>query len=674
MSNSPYRMTISRNVLNHLGLNLYSNTPAVLAEVIANAWDADATKVKVDFDIENKIITVEDNGTGMNLTDVNEKYLRVGYQKRIREGYETGKGRKPMGRKGIGKLSLFSIANKITIYTKKAEQQEGEAFELDAEDIRRQIADENPSDEKPYIPRKISFNDKIEENGTKIIISDLKKVRLTQASVNGLKTRIARRFGLASDQSDFEIYVAGEKVTLADRDYFHKAQFLFQYGEQEYHSFCKNLDKDDNGKLQNFVQNNSFDIFDENDKKGKFAINGWIAIARSSSDLVDIDEPGSNLNKITIVVRGKVAQEDILHEFRIGHMMTKFMFGEIHADFLDSDDPEEMDIATTSRQRIIEDDPRYIALKKFLESEIRHIGIETDRLRAEIGLQEAISTNPYVEKWYKGIKANSQRKLAKKIFEAIGKAAVDADLKNELYANGMIVFQTLKINDALEELEKIDQSNLDIYLKCLSNVDAIEAERYHDIVKGRLTIINSLQKKVDDKVYESELRDYIVEHLWLLDPAWERATTYMAMEERLQKVIAGVPVLGKHVRLDIRYRRISAAHVVIELKRPGVRPDKTEIERQLNKYKDALRVELEKDESEKIYPIESVCILEKFPRRWDNPELRNDDERSLIPHRMRILTYQELINNAHSAYSKFYEASSVSEEFNILLSNVRSFK
>ena len=38
-------MTISRNVLNHLGLNLYSNTPAVLAEVIANAWDADATGI-----------------------------------------------------------------------------------------------------------------------------------------------------------------------------------------------------------------------------------------------------------------------------------------------------------------------------------------------------------------------------------------------------------------------------------------------------------------------------------------------------------------------------------------------------------------------------------------------------------------------------------------------------
>ncbi len=39
----PYSMTLSLNVLNHLGLNLYSNAPAVLAEAVANGWDADAT-------------------------------------------------------------------------------------------------------------------------------------------------------------------------------------------------------------------------------------------------------------------------------------------------------------------------------------------------------------------------------------------------------------------------------------------------------------------------------------------------------------------------------------------------------------------------------------------------------------------------------------------------------
>ena len=68
-------MTISLNVLNHMGLNLYSNTPAVLAEVIANSWDADATGVDVQFDVDNKTITVTDDGCGMSLEDVNGKYL-----------------------------------------------------------------------------------------------------------------------------------------------------------------------------------------------------------------------------------------------------------------------------------------------------------------------------------------------------------------------------------------------------------------------------------------------------------------------------------------------------------------------------------------------------------------------------------------------------------------------
>jgi hypothetical protein len=38
-------MTLSPNVLNHLGINLYTNVPAVLAETVANAWDADAEHV-----------------------------------------------------------------------------------------------------------------------------------------------------------------------------------------------------------------------------------------------------------------------------------------------------------------------------------------------------------------------------------------------------------------------------------------------------------------------------------------------------------------------------------------------------------------------------------------------------------------------------------------------------
>ena len=118
MSNK-YAMSISLNVLNHLGLHLYSNTPAVLAEVIANAWDADANTVTVDFDLNDKTITITDDGHGMDLDDINQKYLYVGFQKRDGGHIRTLSGRQPMGRKGIGKLSLFSIANKFEVFSRK---------------------------------------------------------------------------------------------------------------------------------------------------------------------------------------------------------------------------------------------------------------------------------------------------------------------------------------------------------------------------------------------------------------------------------------------------------------------------------------------------------------------------------------------------------------------------
>ena len=49
-NSSKYQMTINLNVLNHLGINLYSNIPAVLSEIVANSWDADATEVDIQIE------------------------------------------------------------------------------------------------------------------------------------------------------------------------------------------------------------------------------------------------------------------------------------------------------------------------------------------------------------------------------------------------------------------------------------------------------------------------------------------------------------------------------------------------------------------------------------------------------------------------------------------------
>ena len=57
-----YEITMDLQVLNHLGLNLYSSMPAVIAEVVANAWDADAKEVTIS--IGDDEIVISDNGCG----------------------------------------------------------------------------------------------------------------------------------------------------------------------------------------------------------------------------------------------------------------------------------------------------------------------------------------------------------------------------------------------------------------------------------------------------------------------------------------------------------------------------------------------------------------------------------------------------------------------------------
>ena len=675
MADSKYRMRISLNVLNHLGLNLYSNIPSVLSEAIANAWDADATRVQIFLDKEAKEITVIDNGVGMDLDDINEKYLIVGYQKRGNQpAFRTPGGRKPMGRKGIGKLSLFSIANKIFVYSQKNDS-EKESFLMDAEKIKEKIDEENPASSGIYEPEQVKFSVDLNDHGTVVKITDLKADRLTQLTADSLRKRIARRFGIIDDPlGSFEISVNEKIVSLVERDYFHKARFLFQYGDHDYAQHCAKLDLDESNKKMVFKRNHQFNNSGELTEDGEFAIGGWIAIARHSNDLDD-RQLDDNLNKITIVVRGKVAQEDILQEFRLGGMITKYIFGEVHADFLDEDGKE--DIATSSRQKFNENDPRYIAVKQFVGNELRDIWAQTNSLKEKQGVKEALSSNDFVKEWYENLRPRKLRKSAEKIFGLIDQAGVDESLKSEFYANGVLAFERLKMDYATNLLQFIDANNFKEFIEYLSNVDVMEANAYYEIVSERLRIIEKIKEDVDKDVKERVLQDYIFDHLWLLDPAWERATEYKHIEERIEAAIEATKSTergtgkGKPIRVDIRYRRVGGAHVIIELKRPSRSLSKLDIESQLRRYRRAVKKEIAKSEAS-TFPIKSVCILGKLPQSWDDPTTRKEDEESLKPLGIQVMTYDELIDNAYSAYSKFVKAIEPVNELKALIENIRS--
>jgi hypothetical protein len=254
MSEPEYTMRISLNILDHLGVNLYSDVPPVLSEVVANSWDADASEVDIDIDIEHGKITITDNGHGMTLNNMNKKYLTVGYDRRNDDKKQNmvrtaEYDRHIMGRKGIGKLALFSIADTVEVQSVTEEGKHG--FVMSAQKIKEQSRKEQNSREEvtPYHPDPLP-DDKImlDKNGTRITLTKL-KTRVTKATSNALKKRLARRFSIIGSEHNFTVKINGDPVGVADRSYFHRLQYLWHYGKdsEKYVKMC-NLEKPKDGE------------------------------------------------------------------------------------------------------------------------------------------------------------------------------------------------------------------------------------------------------------------------------------------------------------------------------------------------------------------------------------------------------------------------------------------
>ena len=654
-----YRMTLSLHVLNELGINLYSNVPAVLAEVVANSWDADASKVLIEIDRDNGRIVITDDGRGMlvhgDVNEINDRYLQVGYHRRDEQDEFDDQGtvltrddqgnsitpkfkRPVMGRKGIGKLSLFAIANEFQVHTSKDGHRAG--CIMSSEDIRDQIKGESGV----YRPRAIDAGDVKVENGTRIILTDLKK-DLTQAARN-LRRRLARRFGVRGDKYSFEISIGGEKVVAQDRDYFHKVQYLWEYGDSDptFRSQCNRL-------VEHFERSGII-----NPESG-LSLTGWIGTAYRSGDLKEgRQEDQESINKIVVFVREKLAQEDILEEFGEGGVYASYVFGELFADFLDID--SEADIATSSRQKIIEDDPRYIALKSFVGDELKEIQSKWTDLRNKKG-EEVARQIPAINAWFQKLGSDHRRK-ARAIFGKINQLNLEDDQRKILLQNGVIAFETLRHKEQLDKLDSLSTQDISTIGKIFYDLDDLEATLYYRIVTERLRVIESMAKAVDDNALEKVLQEHIFTHLWLLDPGWERATETVPsyMEKSVTKMFEDVDnSLTRDERLsriDIKYTTAQGKHVIVELKKADRILSTNDVHRQLDKYRIAFQKVVRQHEQQPR-PLELVCIVGRDLREWTDSGERDVAARTLVQIGARVVTYQQLIADSEANYREFLE-------------------
>ncbi len=331
----------------------------------------------------------------------NGHFLTVGYQKRKDVQRTPIFGRKPMGRKGIGKLSLFSIANIIEVQTYNGTTKD--AFIINVQELKEFISKkENSKQHKSYEPTPIEPT--ITSKGTYIKLTEIRKNR-TLSNISKIRTELARRFDIIGE--DFTVKINGTPLSLEGRKYFEYVSKIYTYGELNFDpaKACKKLVygvEKRNGKI----------------KEG-YSISGWIGFVDSPGNLKS-DDGDDNVNKIYLFCRGKMGQEDILSSLKNSSHYNQYWVGVINADFFDLDgEDSESDKATISRENFNQESEEYKLLSEFLLSEIKFIGNDWNDIKEDEGVKKAIGVEPAIEDWYKKLGAD-EKKVAKKVLGISG--------------------------------------------------------------------------------------------------------------------------------------------------------------------------------------------------------------------------------------------------------------
>lgn len=650
---SPYLMTLSLGVIDHLGLNLYSNIPAVLSELVANAWDADSPVVKVDIDTESKTITLADEGCGMSVDDVNNRFLKVGYRRRENGETETPSGRHVMGRKGIGKLSIFSIAEEVEIHTRNENAAAcGLTMRVDA--IRAAMGKDGTGN---YAPEAIPAEEITVERGTKLVLRKLKK-RVTQATDQALRKRLARRFSILGNEHGFDVFINGQQVGVEDRDYFKHLQYFWSFGDgaEAMQALATKATKKETfsgtvnaAQVLTAEERKELGVPEEPTKAPTYEVSGWLGTFDAQAS---IDEGN---NSIVVMAWGKLIHEDLLKEIKAGGLFTKYVIGMVRADFLDADDSE--DIVTSNRQSLREDDLRALLLRRWVERvALATVGRNWRDWRRDDSLTRA-RKNTAVEEWYTQL-SGTNKTFAKKLFGKIGALAVEDDeARRELYRHAILGFERLQLRDKLDEIEALpDGPGAAQFLPLLQTVDDLEAVHYFEIARGRLEVIRSFENIIDENEKEQVVRDFLFDHLWLLDPSWERGAMPEArMEKAIKKIFdddtASLSKEEQDARLDIQLRTAAGKFVIVELKRYSVRPKAFTLLEQVRKYRMAVRKCLD-DKFQDARPVETILVLGQSPNDLPVEEF----ERHLGLLNARWIGYDQLINGAQAAYREYTDA------------------
>lgn len=108
--------------IRQLGRELVGDRITAVSELIKNAYDADATHVVVSFSpvsagAPGGRVEIADDGSGMTLMDVKQKWMVISTDSKFEESISREFRRQRAGQKGIGRFSVESLGERLTMST-----------------------------------------------------------------------------------------------------------------------------------------------------------------------------------------------------------------------------------------------------------------------------------------------------------------------------------------------------------------------------------------------------------------------------------------------------------------------------------------------------------------------------------------------------------------------------
>lgn len=598
------------NTIEHLGISLYSKLPSVLSELVSNSWDADAEIVKIDFIDKDDIkeISYSDDGEGMTFQELQDKYLVIGRNRRTQTPQKTTRGRKVIGKKGLGKLSVFGICDVIEVISVKNGLENH--FSMDLIEIK-------DSKEQSYLPKIIKKDEPTKaESGT---ILKLKKIRRKSAfELEKIALSLSKKF-LIFDKMKTLLLINGTNQTPVTNDLkFKELNIEFTWGFP--------------------------------DKKFDDTYEFWDKVEGSIYTL-ETPVKDTEMRGLYLTSRGKIVNTAEFYGARDNDQFHSYVTGYLEVDFID--DFHE-DVISTDRLSLNWENEKTRDLQNYLQILIRKIGGEW-RNKRSVAKKDLIKVNKSldIDDWQSKL-PTYERELSNRIIEPIlENSNIDIDESSEIIGNVIDKFDNQTYKEYASKIADISKpEDIPTLLKLMDDWKAIEAKEIKGLAYARIEVIKQFERYLNTNTREvPTLHNFFKKFSWLLDPRILEFRDEVTYSTLLKESFPDQDLDEKNRRIDfLCSNALGEILYVIEIKRSLYKVDEKAIE-QAYKYGTFLKNKYASTTGfSKV-----VCYIVGGEKHSEDYNFKAKEETYMRSGEVFVKTYRELLEQSKEYHKEFIE-------------------